>query len=50
MSRLKRFYEVRRWISSGTFLELLMRLRASPDGVDDAVIEAGCSILVRRKR
>jgi hypothetical protein len=40
MSRLKRFYDVTRWLSSATFLELLMRLRVSPDGVADAVIEA----------
>jgi hypothetical protein len=33
-------YEVRRWILSGTCLELLMHLEASPDGVADAVIEA----------
>jgi hypothetical protein len=33
-------YEVRCWIPSGTFLELLMLLKASSDGVADAVIEA----------
>jgi hypothetical protein len=33
-------YAVRRWLSSATFLELLMRLRASPDGVAGAVTKA----------
>ena len=33
------FYEIRRWLSSVTPLDLLMDLRASPDGVADTLIE-----------
>ena len=44
MSRLKRFYDVTRWLSSATFLELLMRRRVLPDGVADAMIKAHFAI------
>ena len=36
-------YKVRRWIASGTRLELLIRLKVSPDGMADTVIEDHCS-------
>ena len=32
-------YEVRPWLSSGTFLEVLKRLSISPDEVTNATIE-----------
>jgi hypothetical protein len=35
---------MRHWLSSGIFLELLMRLSALPDRMADAVIEAKLTI------